>query len=318
MELLKKYWDTKLALVLILLIVSAFFANKSIICSTNSAEYEQTLSLKKEELDKARKKIKELEKELKNKEEEISKKDQLIEAHKVLISSLRKNSEELEKKYSGMLRAVDEAAKSVKLFKKRAEADEMLLAKYSKIFFLNEHYVPAKLSLIPTEYTQNGKSLQIRSEVLPYLTAMLDEMKQEGLDPKIVSAYRSFYQQAELKGRYLQVYGEGANKFSADQGYSEHQLGTTIDIINDSNRLTLDFENTPEFEWLQENAWRYGFILSYPKGNGYYIYEPWHWRFVGVALAKYLHDNKKHFYDLDQNFIYNYLIDIFDVPPIKL
>ncbi len=253
--------------------------------------------------------------ELDEKDKEIKKKDELIEAQKILIASIRKNSENLEKRYSGMLNAVNEAAKSVEQYKKRAEADEMLLAKYSKVFFLNEHYAPEHISFINSEYTD--KSLRFKSEALPFLSAMLDDMKKAGLNPKIISAYRSFDQQKNLKGKYLQVYGSGANKFSADQGYSEHQLGTTVDIINKGGVLNTDFENSEEFKWLKKNAWRYGFIMSYPKNNSYYMYEPWHWRFVGVELAKYLHDNNLNFYDLSQNKINTYLIDIFDKKPIK-
>jgi LAS superfamily LD-carboxypeptidase LdcB len=60
------------------------------------------------------------------------------------------------------------------------------------------------------------------------------------------------------------------------------------------------------------NAYRFGFVLSYPKGNAYYIYEPWHFRFVGVKLATYLHDRGLHFYDIDQKEIDQYLVSIFD------
>ena len=283
----------------------------------SSKDLELKLSEAQKELSELKANLAQKEKELKNKEEEIKRKDELIETHKTLIAALRKGNSELEKKYDSLIQATNEAAKSVELFKKRAEADEMLLAKYSKVFFLNEHYAPEHLSLVPQEFSQNGKTLQVKSEVLPFLQAMLEDMKKEGLDPKVVSAYRSFEQQKNLKGIYLQTYGSGANKFSADQGYSEHQLGTTVDIINNGNNLTLNFENTPEFKWLKDNAWRYGFILSYPKNNGYYIYEPWHWRFVGVDLAKYLHDNNLHFYDLPQSKLNNYLIFIFDKKPIR-
>ncbi len=108
-------------------------------------------------------------------------------------------------------------------------------------------------------------------------------------------------------------YGAGANTFSADQGYSEHQLGTTVDFSSDEigGGLT-DFQNTKAFAWLEENAHRYGFTLSYPEANEYYIYEPWHWRFVGQELADDLYDDGKHFYDYDQRTIDEYLISIFD------
>jgi len=72
------------------------------------------------------------------------------------------------------------------------------------------------------------------------------------------------------------------------------------------------FENTEAYTWLQENAYKYGFVLSYPKGNGYYVFEPWHWRFVGKDLAIKLHREDKNFYDLDQRQIDEYLVSIFD------
>jgi len=112
------------------------------------------------------------------------------------------------------------------------------------------------------------------------------------------------------------TYGAGtANSFSADQGYSEHQLGTAIDFISSGQGGVLDgFDNTAAYQWMQANAYKYGFILSYPKDNGYYEYEPWHWRFVGVKLATDLHNQGKNFYDLDQRVIDNYLTTVFDDP----
>src|SRR3990167_1970818 len=113
---------------------------------------------------------------------------------------------------------------------------------------------------------------------------------------------------------YTVVYGAGtANSFSADQGYSEHQIGTTLDFITTrlSGQLT-GFDKTEGYQWLLNNAHNFGFILSYPKNNTYYVYEPWHWRFVGVKLATYLYDNKLNFYDMDQREIDTYLANTFD------
>jgi D-alanyl-D-alanine carboxypeptidase len=72
------------------------------------------------------------------------------------------------------------------------------------------------------------------------------------------------------------------------------------------------FSKTPEYEWLMQNAYKYGFIISYPKDNAYYQFEPWHWRFVGKSLAKRLNEEKQNFYDLEQRTIDSYLINIFD------
>ena len=142
---------------------------------------------------------------------------------------------------------------------------------------------------------------------------MLDDANTEAVDLKIISAFRSFDTQSTLKSAYKVTFGSGANKFSADQGYSEHQLGTTVDFTTiklGTNNST--FEKTPGYQWLVKNAYKYGFILSYPKGNAYYIFEPWHWRFVGKNLAQRLHDENKNFYDLDQRDINEYLITLFD------
>ena len=108
-------------------------------------------------------------------------------------------------------------------------------------------------------------------------------------------------------------YGSGANSFSADQGYSEHQLGTAIDFTTlELGSDFSSFEKTDAYKWLLDNAYEYGFILSYPKDNTYYQFEPWHWRFVGKSLANTLHQENKNFYDVDQRTIDSYLISIFD------
>jgi D-alanyl-D-alanine carboxypeptidase len=73
-----------------------------------------------------------------------------------------------------------------------------------------------------------------------------------------------------------------------------------------------NFETTPAYEWLVKNAYKFGFALSYPKDNAYYIFEPWHWRFVGTDLARKLHRDGKSFYDLEQREIDEYLISLFD------
>jgi D-alanyl-D-alanine carboxypeptidase len=130
----------------------------------------------------------------------------------------------------------------------------------------------------------------------------------------VQSAYRSFNEQQALKGVYTVTYGAGtANQFSADQGYSEHQLGTALDFITSGLGGQLEgFDDTKAFTWLMQNAYRYGFILSYPKNNKFYVFEPWHWRYVGVKLATYLHDNNMNFYDMDQRKIDEYLINVFE------
>ncbi|MDQ5950177.1 MAG: zinc D-Ala-D-Ala carboxypeptidase [Patescibacteria group bacterium] len=210
---------------------------------------------------------------------------------------------------------IDDAIDEVKDLKKLSETDEELLQKYSKVYFLNEHYIPKSLTDIDKKYlSQPTVKKQIHKEVYPFLKELMEEALDDKMTLKINSAFRSFSEQTDLKATYKVTYGTtGANTFSADQGFSEHQLGTTLDFSSQSTNYALEgFDTTKEFEWLQENAHRYGFVLSYPKGNKYYVYEPWHWRFVGTDLAKKLHKENKNFYDLEQRDIDKYLLEIFD------
>ncbi len=198
---------------------------------------------------------------------------------------------------------------------KLTKADPQLLKKYSKVYFLNENYKPVELQTIVPMYLANKSAqLQLHVDVMYYLVQMIEAAKQDGLNILVVSAYRSFETQASLKSQKKILYGANtANRFVAEQGYSEHQLGTTLDLTNPTvSGANTAFDRTKEYEWLQNNAYKYGFILSYPKGNTYYAYEPWHWRFVGKALALQLHTDAKNFYDLDQRVIDGYLVNMFD------
>jgi D-alanyl-D-alanine carboxypeptidase len=197
---------------------------------------------------------------------------------------------------------------------KLSKTDKELLQKYSKVYFLNEHYIPESLSKLENAYVYDeSKEHFVHSKVEPFLVKMINEAKEDGVDLWVVSAYRSYETQAQLKGQYLVSYGAGANTFSADQGYSEHQLGTTIDFTTAGiNGGLSGFEATPAYSWLTENAHRFGFTLSYPENNVHYVFEPWHWRFVGTDLARDLKRDGATFYDWDQRKIDEYLIKIFD------
>ncbi|MEK7461584.1 MAG: M15 family metallopeptidase [Patescibacteria group bacterium] len=199
---------------------------------------------------------------------------------------------------------------------KLSQTDKELLKKYSKVYFLNENYAPTNLTQIDESYVfkQNGGNLLIHSNVWPFLKKLLDDARTNNIDLLVVSAFRSFDTQAALKSEYKMIYGAGtANQFSADQGYSEHQLGTSVDFTTqNAGAVFSHFSTEPAYEWLKENAYNYGFILSYPEDNDYYKFEPWHWRFVGVELAKMLHRENIYFYNLNQREIDSYLIKLFD------
>ncbi len=208
---------------------------------------------------------------------------------------------------------VSKVTGTVGTLEKLSKIDPELLQKYSKVYFLNENYVPDQLTAIPLQYLYNNtQSLLIQVGVWRYLERLMNDVAASSQSLKILSAFRSFGEQSSLKSNYKLTYGSGANQFSADQGYSEHQLGTTVDLTTPNQSLSVGFADTPEYEWLVANAHRYGFVLSYPEDNQYYQFEPWHWRFVGVELATRLHNEGKDFYDLDQREIDTYLIKFFD------
>lgn len=263
----------------------------------------------------------ELEAKLAISDQEIKVKDDVINE---LSEKLELTSEELEEtedrlrgereRNDAFADQINELAGTVSDLDKLSKTDKELLQKYSKVYFLNEHYIPESLREIDDEWKYDEtRSHQLHSKVIPFFNDMLEDALDDGIELWVTSAYRSFEYQSQLKGAYTVTYGSGANAFSADQGFSEHQLGTTVDFTTRGlgGGLT-GFQNTQAYQWLLDNAHKYGFTLSYPEGNSYYIFEPWHWRFVGKDLAKDLYNSNAHFYDWEQRKIDQYLLHIFD------
>ena len=210
---------------------------------------------------------------------------------------------------------VQQLASTVGMLDKLTKTDKELLQKYSSVYFLNENYVPSNLSSIDSTFVyREGTDTLIHSGVKSHLEALLKAAAVDNMPLKVLSAYRSFGTQATLKTAYKMTYGAGtANAFSADQGYSEHQLGSAADFTTVQTGENLGrFERSGGYAWLLAHAHEYGFSISYPKGNAYFQFEPWHWRYIGVALATKLHDEHTYFYDLDQREINQYLVKIFD------
>ena len=158
---------------------------------------------------------------------------------------------------------------------------------------LPKDYIPNDLELINDNYSDPKQYLRKKAKIA--FESMASDAKKMGLNIKAVSTYRSYDYQEKLFNNYVKELGlEYANMCSAKSGHSEHQLGLAVDIAND----TLDYDNfdrTKEFNWVYNNAYKYGFILRYPKDKiniTKYKYEPWHYRYVGnTNIAKYLFDN---------------------------
>ncbi len=127
-----------------------------------------------------------------------------------------------------------------------------------------------------------------------------DEMaaaaEQAGLSIWVGSGFRSYETQAAIHQNYINTYGvEYTKSVSAEPGHSEHQTGLAIDVAGAGGHyLEQAFDTTAEYDWLAEHAQEYGFILRYQKGKEWatgYIYEPWHYRYVGKDLAALLKDS---------------------------
>lgn len=235
-----------------------------------------------------------------------------IEEYEDEEQDLRRDLQRAEDKYEEIEDSIGDALGTVEILTKKSQVDSELLQKYSKVFFLNEHYVPETLEEIPEKYTF-GKEILIHGKIDSFVEDMFEDAEDDGIELRAVSGFRSYDRQAALKSQYLVTYGSGANQFSADQGYSEHQLGTALDFSTEELGNSFEaFGTTEAYEWMLDNAYKYGFVLSYPEGNAYYQYEPWHWRFVGKDLARDLDRKDAYFYDLEQREIDEYTASFFD------
>ena len=137
---------------------------------------------------------------------------------------------------------------------------------------------------------------KVRKVMIDDLKALARAARKKGKPLAVRSAYRSYEYQKSLFDYYVRSSGYAqAIKFSARPGHSEHQLGTTIDFTTaPSVPLKTSFGESPSGKWLARNGWKYGFIMSYPKGKrsaSCYGYEPWHWRYFGRDLARKIHES---------------------------
>lgn len=163
---------------------------------------------------------------------------------------------------------------------------------------LAEDYEPNDLvPLKSPAFAVNRKDLKFRKAYLPALAALTAAAKKDGLKLTLSSSYRSWVYQKDLFQRYAAKDGLAtAERYSARPGRSQHQLGTVIDF----GSVTPEFGATKEGLWLAAHAGEYGFSLSFPEGQEGltgYVYEPWHFRYIGVEACTV---QKKWFGDLQQ------------------
>lgn len=163
----------------------------------------------------------------------------------------------------------------------------------NKFYYLDSSYNSDNMVPISSTYSFGNEQMLTEDTFNAFLD-MWKAAKDEGLNLIINSSYRSYEDQEAVYEYYKDTLGEeDANKRAAKAGFSEHQTGMAIDIQTYGSKAAT-FEDFDEFKWLKENAHKYGFILRYPKDKEYltgYAYESWHYRYVGIEAATYIHEN---------------------------
>lgn len=172
---------------------------------------------------------------------------------------------------------------------KYLNTEKILVNKYN---YVTEDYIPENLQIVSSKYS--SKTVKLVSYAKEAFEELAAAAEKENYTINAMSSYRDYAYQNTLYNNYAKKDGyDNADTYSARPGYSEHQTGLAVDIDNKKEYFT-NFEKTKEYEWMQNNAYKYGFILRFPKDKVLetgYEYESWHYRYVGKEIAKYIHDN---------------------------
>mgnify|MGYP000923950985 CR=1 FL=1 len=162
----------------------------------------------------------------------------------------------------------------------------------NKYYGLNKEFKPNDLVNVPLQYAYSENKLS--KEANNNFIKMIKDGKENGFNIIARVSFRDYNSQDASYKRNEKIDGkEKTDKLIARAGHSEHQLGLSIDIAL-YNKKYDKLENTEEYNWLIENCHKYGFILRYPKEKENitgFSFEPWHYRYVGLDIAKYIYDN---------------------------
>jgi zinc D-Ala-D-Ala carboxypeptidase len=141
------------------------------------------------------------------------------------------------------------------------------------------------------EYRQSGRRVKMRADAAAAWRQLIDQAAAAGVGIIPISGFRSVEYQEMLFWKAVAKHGseDAAVRWVARPGCSEHHTGLAIDLGDEAHPacdVEPPFEETPAFHWLEINAARFGFELSYPRDNPRGVhYEPWHWRFIGTPEA---------------------------------
>lgn len=161
---------------------------------------------------------------------------------------------------------------------------------------LSIDYIPKNMYIVDNNennfrnYLIDNIKPMLRIEVKPYIEKLIYDANNNGINIIVDSAFRSGNYQQMILDKLISEKGNEAYKLIALPGASEHQTGLAVDFAIYENDIYNDDikEDDKEAIWLKDNAWKYGFILRYPKGKEDitgFNFEPWHYRFVGLELA---------------------------------
>ena len=192
-------------------------------------------------------------------------------------------------------------------FDKEDYVDPIVIDDFDDYVLVNKHrqlsslYIPDDLVTIDEEYVKSDGEIEIERNVAKAFYDMVEAASKEGLELMVSSGYRSYEDQEEISNTYLELYGQNyVDNYVAKPGFSEHQTAMSLDIASKSVNT---FVESNEYSWMMDNAYKYGFILRYPKSKeditGYKC-EAWHYRYVGKKIAKYI---KEHNITYDEYYV---------------
>lgn len=165
----------------------------------------------------------------------------------------------------------------------------------NKYYKLDKDYEPDDIVEMDNKYYY-GETQKVRQNLYDAFINMWNAANEEGIYLIVNSSYRTYADQEETYNYYKDTYSEEyADSIAARPGYSEHQTGLAIDIFSKSNTARATFKESNAYKWLTENAYKYGFILRYEEGKEHltgYDAESWHYRYVGIDVAKQIHKAK--------------------------
>jgi len=181
-----------------------------------------------------------------------------------------------------------------------AYRDVDIIADTTEISLLLNKHFSLPPDWVPDELIDIGNGYLMHPQAAEQFEKMREAMREDNLNLVVISTYRNFARQRNLFNNALASRGVvRAERAFARVGHSEHHTGLAVDVMHRGHTggtmTGMRFERSRQFSWLVENAHEYGFILRYPQGYleiGGYIFEPWHWRFVGVPIATAMYDRE--------------------------